>query len=142
MAACSAGRGVVVDGAVVGLASSPRSLATALLRSSAVSVVPPSLSRPGSKKDSKGCGLHEILAQIRGENSSVIRSGWAGAAALRATASPGPAKHVVAADYIPPGVAVATVNAFLTDAGRVSQPHALAPWTGSASLWSLLPISL
>src|SRR4029077_15043190 len=52
---------------------------------------------------------------------SVVRSGWAGAAALRATASPGPAKHVVAADYIPPGAAVATVNAFLTDAGRFSQ---------------------
>jgi hypothetical protein len=49
------------------------------------------------------CGLHEILAQIRGENSSVVRSAWAGAAALRATASPGPAKHVVAADYILPG---------------------------------------
>jgi hypothetical protein len=49
------------------------------------------------------CGLHEILAQIRGQNISVIRSAWAGAAALRATASPGPAKHGVAADYIPPG---------------------------------------
>jgi len=74
------------------------------------------------------CGLHEIPVQIRGDNSSVIRSGWAGTAALRATASPGPAKHVVADDYIPPRAAVATVKAFLTDAGRFSQLHALAPW--------------
>jgi hypothetical protein len=42
----------------------------------------------------------------------VIRSGWARAAALRATASPVPAKHVLAADYIPLGAAVATVKAF------------------------------
>jgi hypothetical protein len=29
---------------------------------------------------------------------------------------------------ISPGADVATVNGFFTDAGRFSQPHALAPW--------------
>ena len=42
-------------------------------------------------------------------------------------ASPEPSKHVVAADYILPGVAVATVKALLTDAGRFSAA-CTCPW--------------